>query len=93
MTIHVFSVLDILVWILRYMCTLCMIETCKFCLLKQGTTLPTIQTPTPVKRNETLELRILQLENKLDDYERRLEALELIASQTLSNLSDTDKGK
>lgn len=74
---------------LRYQCKNCLVECCKFC-LEKSVTLPL---PEPVVntniRAQTLELRIISLENRLEQL--RVEFDKLIHQLKIRNLIDNEQ--
>lgn len=66
----------------RYQCKKCMIQACKFCLVDRGIGLIEKPDNIPKRRNEILELRIIKIENMIDDTKE--ESIKL--KETIKNI-------
>ena len=65
---------------LRYRCSHCIIESCRFCLINKEQLPPEQSTVLKIRpnRNQTLELRIITLENIIEELQKKIKMLELI---------------
>ena len=62
---------------LRYRCTNCINESCRFCLIDLHQLRPeTSQAVRPNNRFQTLELRLISLENQIDEILEKIKQIE-----------------